>query len=651
MCGIGGFVKLNKNCEQWDYVLLEKMNKAIKHRWPDDEWAYCQNLWEHMIGLSQVRLSILDLSAAWHQPMFYDKEKWAFSHTHNQHFIESIGQNCVKIVFNGEIYNYLHIKENLTSLGYNFTTKCDTEVILAAYLEYGKDCVTMFNGFWSFVITDPINNLIFCSRDRHGKKPFYYFCDGKQFVFSSELKWILTHEDLKINKKQNIDPQALDFYFTMWYIPSPWSIYKNVKKLPARHTLILDLNQPQLSPKFDQYYEIPKYSPIHDKNLLIQEWKELLQDSVKIRMFNADVPVWAYLSGGLDSSSVVWEMTKRVEKDKLNTFSIGFQWKYDETNYINIVKDAFGTKHHHKYYLESDFQAMIANSDKQSINYFYDEPFGDYSNFPSVFVSELAKQHVTVALSGDGWDEIFGGYNMHKIGAQMSLVYKVPRFVRQLGYWLTPKTKNNMSIFSKVKEWFRVSLLSPVDFYVIAGTSTIYKSDVYKDWVREKFQEVYDAAGWNFTQAMIDFDLFYNTLSDNFLVKVDRASMSQPLEIRSPFLDYRWIEFSRKIPVKWKCDWKQTKILMRDIIADIVPSEIVNRWKQGFTPPIDQWILGSEYMNQVITWLENLHDEWVINDNWYRFYQDKVFSGNNTMFNVYKIKLFILIDWYKLWIK
>jgi asparagine synthase (glutamine-hydrolysing) len=241
------------------------------------------------------------------------------------------------------------------------------------------------------------------------------------------------------------------------------------------------------------------------------------------------------------------------------------------------------------------------------ISFYYDEPFADYSNFPTRFVCELAKKDVTVSLSGDGGDEIFGGYMMHQVGAQMTIIRKLPKFLRQLLYYIAPQTANNLSIFSKIKEAFRVSLLPPQKFYANVGGSTLYKPEIYKKWSEEKFIELLKATHGNFTQAMIDFDLFYNTLADNFLVKTDRASMAQPLEIRSPFLDIRWIERGRKTPTKRKVNACKTKILMREIIKNIVPQEIIHRGKQGFQPPIDTWILQEKYIQEIDSGVEELY--------------------------------------------
>ena len=642
MCWINWFIKVSDNSKE----VLNNMNKSIIHRGSNWQWIFVENKKWKQIWLWQVRLSIIDLSDAWFQPMYYDKNVWCFSEKYNSEYIDKYWNTALKIVFNWEIYNYQDLKSKLMGKWYKFTSKTDTEVILASYIEWWKDCVNKFNWMWSFVIYDPENAELFCSRDRLWKKPFYYYFDGEQFIFSSEIKWILKHKELKINRKENIDSEAIDFYFTTWYIPAPWTIYKNVKKLEARHSMIISIDKSwKLSLKDECYYKIPKYEPINDKKGLIEEWKKLLEETVKDRMFTSDVPVWANLSGWLDSSSVVAEMTKRVDKEKLHTFSIWFEWKYDESKYIHIVEKAFWTNHHHEYFEESDFEKILSD-----IYYYYDEPFWDYSNFPTTFVSQLAKKHVTVVLTWDGWDEIFGGYMMHQVWAQMSIIWKIPRFLRKKIYYIIPRTKNNLSILSKLKEAFRVSLLPKEEFMWNIWWSSLYKPKVYVDWAKEKMSEILEADGWNFTQAMIDFDLFYNTLADNFLVKTDRASMSQSLEYRSPFCDVRWIQWWRKCPTKRKTNRYNTKILMKEIIKDIVPKEVVNRGKQWFKPPIDKRILWNAYQDKIIKSINEYYNEKILSKNRYDVLLKQI-KMNNVLWWDMSIRFYLFILRYEKWIK
>lgn len=629
MCGINGF---NFNDER----LILAMNNSIKHRGPNGQGI---NLFENL-SLGQVRLSILDLSDAGHQPMFYSKKYGASSEKFNS---KNIYLSNISIVFNGEIYNYIELKEVLEKLGYVFTTHSDTEVILASYLEWGEECVKRFNGMWAFVIYDEKKKILFCSRDRLGVKPFYYYLKNGKFIFSSELKGILEHKRLNINKKENLNSDAVKFYFSLGFIPSPLSIYKDVFKLEASHNMVFDLNENKIE-KIYRYFMPKKYAPVHNKKELILEGRKLLKDAVKLRM-RSDVPVGAFLSGGLDSSSVVAEMKQLTDISKLHTFSIGFEGKkYDETPYINIVKNYIGSNHHHYYFKENDFNALT-----EKYAEIYDEPFGDYSGFPTYKLSEITKKHVTVSLSGDGGDEIFGGYMNHVTGYRMDILRKFPRFLRKIGSKIPArKNLNSFTSFYLLKEAMKVSLEPKEKFYALALASQGIKPQIYKDWTEEKLKICLELGGNKLGEALRLHDLMFNSLQDNFLVKVDRASMANALEVRSPFLDYRFIDFSQKIPTSWKQDSMKTKKLMREIIKDILPKEIVNRGKQGFTPPLKEWLIKSDYTKNLKIAMENLKP---IDTEIYDFFNQKALKEDNDLYINYRIRLYLFSLWYQRWVK
>jgi asparagine synthase (glutamine-hydrolysing) len=279
------------------------------------------------------------------------------------------------------------------------------------------------------------------------------------------------------------------------------------------------------------------------------------------------------------------------------------------------------------------------------ISYYYDEPFGDYSNFPTYEVSKLAREHVTVALSGDGGDEIFGGYTMHQAAARMLLIQKIPKFLRKAVLRLMPDL-GGIGLYGQIREGFRLSLVRPENFYSELGSDMVYKPESYKKWSREKMKEMLHSCNNNILEAMIRYDLYYNTLADNFLVKVDRASMANALEVRAPFLDYRFLEFEAKIPSKWKTDFFHTKILMREIIKDILPKKIVYRGKQGFTPPLVEWV--NKHDKEIRSGLEELHQKGIIDNKWHNFYKQSL-KENNRAFQTYKIKLLLLWMWWKEW--
>ncbi|MBN2142595.1 asparagine synthase (glutamine-hydrolyzing) [Candidatus Woesearchaeota archaeon] len=637
MCGINGF--------NWkDEKLITEMNKRIKHRGPDDNGS----LATENLSLGQVRLSILDLSSAGHQPMLYSKMTGACSRTHKPHLMKKAE---LAIVFNGEIYNFQEIREELKRKGYCFSTRCDTEVILASYLEWGPDCVKRFNGMWAFALHDRKKDILFCSRDRIGKKPFFYHFDAKsgKFMFTSELKAIF--QQLELGKKEEIDRRALDIYFTTGYIPAPMSIFRNVRKLEARQSLVFDLRKKRIR-DMHYHYALPQYKPVKDEKALIREGKSLLHDATRLRMI-ADVPVGAFLSGGLDSSAVVAAMAGSTELKKLHTFSVGFEDRFDESRYMKDVKDFLRTRHHHSYYKEQDFdRIMVLNR----LSYVYDEPFGDYSNFPTYELSRLAREHVTVALSGDGGDEIFGGYTFHQIASQIRLLQKIPRWIRRMMLALLPKSDNPdalMTLKGKAREAFRISLLRPEDFYAEVGSEQVYKPAAFKNWSRERMRRVLRSCGGELEEAVIRYDLYYHTLPDNFLVKTDRASMAHALEVRSPFLDHRFLELEARIPIKWKTTARRRKLLLRKIIKGTVPGSIVRRGKQGFTPPLEKWINKEKNMKVLREGMKRLEKEGILGQEWTQFFRAKVLSGkghDNIVLNLYRIRLLLLIKWCERWL-
>ncbi len=611
MCGINGFNFL-------DNTLIQKMNDAIKHRGPDDSGIFADN----NVTLGHQRLSIIDLSSAGHQPFVYNHKN-----------------RKVVIVFNGEIYNFQEIKMDLEAKGYKFFSKSDTEVLLASYLEWGYECVNHFNGMWAFVIYDTGNKIFFCSRDHTGKKPLYYYNQNEKFIFSSELKGILTSND-SIAREDNIDPQALGLYFSLGFIPAPYTIYKNIFKLEARQNLVFDLTNKSIRKWY--YYEIPEYKPVYDKRKLIEEGRALLKDAVRLRLIS-DVPVGAFLSGGLDSSAIVGEMSAFVKLKNLHTFSVGFEGKYDETPYIELVKDYYGTIHHHVMFKEKDFEQLI-----DIYAWIYDEPFGDFSGFPAYDISKIAKQYVTVVLSGDGGDEIFGGYPTYVNGRRMELIRKLPKWLRTAGSRIPAKKNlNNLTSLYALQEAFKISLYPYEQYYAVSMEKDLLKSEIYKSWTIEKLKNCYEKSGGSFAETLRLYDLLYNTLSDHFLAKVDRASMAVAVETRSPFLDYRFIEFAQKIPVKWKVDLFKTKKLMREIIKGLVPKEIIKRGKQGFVPPLAEWIKNEKYLPIMEEAIENLTK---IDSDLAVFLKDKVLKEQNIIYTQYRIRLFIFSIWWRKWI-
>jgi len=321
----------------------------------------------------------------------------------------------------------------------------------------------------------------------------------------------------------------------------------------------------------------------------------------------------------------------------LNTFSIGFDGEYDESKYVDIVKNYFGTKHHHKYFEKKDFEKLLSG-----IFYFYDEPFADPSMFPSVFLSDFARSELTVALSGDGGDEIFGGYPRYRTFAQMKILMKIPKLFRKFGFWILPKR------FFKLKEGLRISLLDDLSEVYCEARVEIYKPEIYKKIMKEKMSMCLKLADGDIVEAMILMDRYFQTMADNFLCKVDRASMSHSLEVRSPFLDYRFIDYAAKIPSKWKSSTHKNKILMKDIMKKNLPFEIINRKKAGFTPPIGEWISDEKYVGKMKAQLKELFRQNIISNEWFEYYS-KIFEKNDIVSYNYKIRLFMFYRWWVFW--
>ena len=596
MCGISGF---NWNDEK----AIKRMINAIKYRGPDDDGIYVDN----EVSLGHVRLSILDLSVKGHQPMMSSDEN-------------------IVIVHNGEIYNYKEIRETLKKKGHSFDSNTDTEVIINSYKEWGVGCVKKFNGMWAFAIYDKKKKMLFLSRDRLGIKPLYYYWDGDRFIFASELKAIL--EVRKINRKENLNPDAIELYFALGFIPSPYSIYNSVFKLESRESLIFDLEKKKLKKWY--YWDLDRYGPVYNKKKLIDEGKRLLYDTTKLRM-RSDVPAGAFLSGGLDSSTVVGVMSKFEDLKDLHTFSIGFEGKYDETKYIEIVSNRFGTIHHHHYYKIDDFYSFI-NKEYATV---YDEPFGDAAGAPLFTLSKIAKRYVTVALSGDGGDEIFGGYEKHRYGSIIEMMKKIPKPVRYVAMHL------QIGETSILKEGWRLSLLPYEKIYPRFISRGFFDSKVYEKWSLEKMRKFMALGNNNLGAAMRLFDFYY--LSDRYLMKVDRATMSNALENRSPFLDHRFAEYSQKIPINWNVDFFKTKKLMREIIRDMVPKEVYSRGKQGFMPIINEWISDDMFLKEA---QKNMSILKSISPKTYVFFKDRVFeNADKKYYSKYIIRFELFIKW------
>jgi asparagine synthase (glutamine-hydrolysing) len=519
--------------------------EKIKYRGPD--YTGVQKV--HDITFGHLRLAILDLEERSNQPFVYES---------------------YSVVFNGEIYNYLEIKEELENLGYQFTTKSDTEVLLKAYIKWGEDFVCKLNGMFAFVIYDATKNTILAARDRLGVKPLYYFFNGSGFEICSQLTPMIS--------KRNIDEEAISIYLNTSWIPAPYSMYKEVKKLMPGSTLKIDLTTNLIETK--AYWELSKVKP--NKITYTEakkQLKELIKDAVRIRL-NSDVPIGSFLSGGIDSC-LITAIAAEISDNKVNSFSIGFDNpEYDESIVANQFAEILKTEHNLVFCNEEDILKMIPNF----CNY-YDEPFGDSSALPSLLLNKMAKEKVTVALSGDGGDESFMGYNSFDSIRKTEFVFKAPVLIRRaLANFLSYLPKKWQH--TRLLKLLRMNSISELieGTYVSSNNIILGKS---KKWLNN-YRKYLLLSDDNF-QRLADLTTLL-WLPNDSNVKVDRASMASSVEVRSPFLDYRIIEFARELPRGYKYDGKTRKKILRDILSDYVPEKVFNQPKKGFSIPMKDWI-------------------------------------------------------------
>jgi asparagine synthase (glutamine-hydrolysing) len=567
MCGIAG--KISLSSKEVFLPEIEQMNHAILHRGPDDGGVYISP--DQKVGLGHRRLSIIDLSPLGHQPMRY--------------------LDRYEIVFNGEIYNFQEKRTLLEKEGYTFASHSDTEVILALYDKYGEQCLDHLRGMFAFAIYDEKKGRLFAARDRVGKKPLKYFFDGKTFLFASELKAILTQPEYH----REPDYEAIHHYLTLQYVPAPMTGFKDIKKLEPAHSLTLDIKTGTLEKK--RYWKLD-YSKKLD--LSEDEWKkriiDKLDESTRLRMIS-DVPIGAFLSGGVDSSAIVAMMARHSDKP-IKTFSIGFkEEKYNELPYAKMIADRFKTDHT-EFIVEPHAIELLPMLAKQ-----YEEPYADSSALPTYYVSQLTREHVTVALNGDGGDENFAGYSRYA-AFQISLLFDRLGFLhKNLGTPLARLAADTIqnTLFDRIHRFSR-SLREDYRRRYMDYTSYFtnpQKAELYTDEFKAKVwgNDTYDLIAHEFNQSgssqraeqavYADFSTY---LPDDLLVKVDIATMTVALEGRSPFLDHEMLELSAGIPFHLKLKGlNNKKYILKEALRGIIPDEVMFRPKMGFGVPINDW--------------------------------------------------------------
>ncbi len=567
MCGICGFFQNSKIA---DLETLKLMNDQIVHRGPDDDGYYFNG----KIGLAARRLSIIDLVTG-HQPLATQSGR-------------------VWITYNGEVYNFKELKKDLEEKGYKFNTETDTEVIATLYEEYGTGFVKKLRGMFAVGIYDLKKDVLVLARDHIGIKPLHYYFDKKRktLLFCSEIKSLLKYPGFE----KEINPEALDYFMTLEYIPAPLTMYNGVHKLKPGHLMVFDGENIDI----EQYWKPSKI----DMPETFEEQKELfhqiLNESVKIRMIS-DVPLGSFLSGGVDSSTIVSVMARESEIP-VKTFSIGFEEKsYSELKYSKMVSEKFGTDHYVKT-LKPDINELV-----HFIAGLMDEPLGDFSNFPTYLVSKTAKEKVTVALSGDGGDEIFGGYEHYLAQKMAGMFDKAPfRMFQKPFSGITgalPPMNRKKGFINRLNR-FGEGLQHSVDdrhFRWMIFLSAAQKRDLYSDSFnnnmyyqplnkRSPFDEVFrDASEYPGLNQDMYLDL-KTYMVDNILVKVDRMSMAASLEARVPLLDYNMVEFAFSLPPEVKVKGNVTKYFMKKSMEGILPDEVIYRPKEGFSIPIKNWL-------------------------------------------------------------
>ena len=572
MCGICGKVDFNgRNVPE---ELIRRMSSTLLHRGPDAGGVYTGG----RVGLGHRRLSVIDLSSAANQPMANE-------------------DGSIRIVFNGEIYNYQELKKNLQKQGHLFSSDSDTEVILHLYEEEGPECVKRLRGMFAFAIWDDRKESLFLARDRVGKKPLYYHLDDNCLIFASEIKAIL--QDSDVNKKPDII--AIHHYLTYQCVPSPFSAFEGIKKLPPSHYLLCKDKKVHIKRYWKLSY-MPKYAVTSgvEEREVEEELLEKLKEAVKIRLVS-DVPLGVFLSGGIDSSAIVALMTAMTDKP-VKTFSIGFKSEaHDERRYARVVAERFGTEHA-EFVVEPEATEILPK-----LIWHYNEPFADQSAIPTYYVAKLAREYVTVALTGDGSDEMFAGYERYVANeiARVSrryvpaaLVKKILPFVMMLPQGndlnsLVWKLKRFLQEYTKTPEISNASWNCHFSHEMKQG---LYSSDL---WARVSSIDSFDLImkEYNDTDAetFLDKTLYADVMTylpDDLLVKVDVASMAHALEARSPFLDHELMEYVAKIPSALKLKRRMTKYILKKALKGILPGEITSRKKKGFVVPIDRWFRG-----------------------------------------------------------
>ena len=565
MCGICGIV--NFDSDSVDRAVIVRMTGALAHRGPDDAGYFVDG----RVGLGHRRLSIIDLSGG-KQPIFNEDRSAA-------------------IIFNGEIYNYRDLASELTTAGHTFKTRSDTETILHAYEEYGDECVQQLRGMFGFAIWDRAKRRLLLARDRLGVKPVYYYRNGRFLAFASEIKSLLEIASIP----REVDPEALDMYLSLRYVPGPRTMFKNIFRLQPGHILVADDDGVRTTKYWDIDYPNPEpRSPEY----LLERFRELLEESVRMRLIS-EVPLGVFLSGGLDSSAILATMSKIAGGDRVKTFSVGYEASGAEAEaanefaYARLATDAFACEHH-EYRLDA---RNFADFVPELVRYL-DEPLADPSCIPLYFISKLAREHITVVLSGEGADEILAGYGIYGRMLTLDRIYNLSGPLSHLAPWIARLTP-----MEKLRHYVRMCGQPLENRY--RGVSRGFSAEgkrrlVGADRMKQSGMLMQEIFGGYFKAVQnaspLDQMLYVDAkvwLPDDLLIKADKMTMANGLELRFPFLDHKLVEFAGTLPNASKVHGKGGKTLLRSAMRGVLPDSIIDRPKKGFPIPIGSWLRTS----------------------------------------------------------
>ncbi|HUQ66898.1 MAG TPA: asparagine synthase (glutamine-hydrolyzing) [Flavitalea sp.] len=576
MCGIAGYINFDRD-KLAHLSTIKAMATCLSHRGPDGEGFFVNK----NVALGHRRLSIIDLHTG-DQPMFSnDRSK--------------------VLIFNGEIYNYIELKNELRSMGHHFTTNSDTEIIIKAYEQWGYDCQNKFNGMWAFALWDEREQQLFLSRDRIGEKPLFYCHYNGSFVFASEIKSLFN-----FGVPREVRPELTEIYLTLTNIPAPHTFYKNVYKVMPGHFMVIRDGQLDAR-KYWDLPEIDESSMITNKQDVYENFEFLLKDSIGIRM-RADVPYGAFLSGGLDSSSVVSVMSG-IMPEPVKTFTIGFENKaFDESKLAQEVAEKYNTTHFALQVRPENISELL-----QKASFYYDEPFGDSSAIPTYYVSKFARQHVKMVLTGDGGDEVLSGYPSYA-GIKLSgIINSFPESITRSAAKLTS------SIGSSFKGGLRYKLNRIGSIISTAGmdfTNQLAEKRSFTDLssikvlthhingvvpIEDYLTEFIKSCSYRDGFYKLMYFNFKHDLPNDYLVKVDRMSMAHSLETRIPFLDFRLIEYMVRVHKNVKLDGWERKSVLRKTIGKTLPTSVLNAPKKGFVVPLREWFQKESFEDTVLS--------------------------------------------------